>query len=67
MFAPTAPYIVNLLKVHCHYVSLGKLYKRNVWIVPLSLYSKVKAKNFILKILKSLLGFQVKFKISSNL
>ena len=25
MFALTVPYIVQLLKVHCYYVSLGKL------------------------------------------
>ena len=33
VFAPTVPYTVHLLKVHCHSVSLGKLYKWNVWIV----------------------------------
>jgi len=32
-------------------------YKRNVWIVPLSLYLKVKASIYILKFL---LGFQIK-------
>ena len=40
VFIPTALYVVHLLKVHCHSVSLGKLYKLNVWTVPLS---KVKA------------------------
>ena len=42
MFAPTAPYIIHLLKVHCQSVSLGKLCKRNAWIVSPSLYSKVR-------------------------
>ena len=60
MFAPTAPCIIHLLKVHCHSVSLGKLCKINEWIAPLLLYSKVKVNIYILKILKSLLGFQVK-------
>ena len=61
VFALTASYIVYSLKLHCHYVSLSKLYKRNVhmWIVPLLLYSKVKANIYILKILKSLLEFQI--------
>ena len=45
MLAPTASYTLHLLKVHCHYVSLVKLHKRNVWIVPLLLYSKVNANN----------------------
>ena len=40
MFVQTAPYIVHLLKVHCHYVFLGNIY---MLIVPLSLYSKVEA------------------------
>ena len=34
----TTPYIIHLLKVHCYYASLGKLYKRTVWVVHLSLY-----------------------------
>jgi len=44
VFAPTAPYIDYLLKLYCHSVSLGKLNKLNImWIVPPSLYSKVRA------------------------
>ena len=27
VFTPTAPYIVHLLKVHCNFISLGKLCK----------------------------------------
>ena len=42
MFAPTTSYIDYLLKLHCHSVSLGKLNKFNVQIVPPSLYSKVR-------------------------
>jgi len=30
-----------MLKLRCHYASLGKFYKLNMWIVPASLYSKV--------------------------
>ena len=56
VLASTAPYIVRLLKVHCHSVSLGKLCKRNMWIIPPLLFSNAKA----FKISKSLLGFQVK-------
>ena len=59
MFALTALYIVHLLKVHYHYVSLGKLslYKSNEWIVP-----KFKANFYILHVryFKCLQGFQVK-------
>jgi len=32
-----------MLKLQCHYASLGKFYNLNVWIVPASLYSKVRA------------------------
>ena len=39
VFAPTALYIIHLLKVHCCSVSFGKLCKRNMGIDPLSLYS----------------------------
>jgi len=31
-----------MLKLLCHYASLGKLYKLNVWIVPVPLYLKVR-------------------------
>ena len=35
VFIPTALYIIHLLKkLCCHSVSLGKLYKWNVWTVP---------------------------------
>jgi len=38
--APTAPYIVHLLKVHCHYmyVSLGNLYKNCVGCSSIALF-----------------------------
>jgi len=42
VLAPTTLYIDYLLKLHCHSVSLGKLNKLNVLIVPPSLYSKVR-------------------------
>ena len=45
VLASTAPYIVHLLKVHCRSVSLGKLCKRNVWIIPPLLFSNAKAFN----------------------
>ena len=32
VFAPTAPYILLSLKVQCHSVSFGKLYKWNMWL-----------------------------------
>jgi len=32
-----------MLKLQCHYASLGKFYKLNMWIVPASLYSKARA------------------------
>jgi len=38
----TARYVVHMLKLWCHYVSLDKFYNLNVWIVPASLYSKVR-------------------------
>jgi len=65
VFAPTVPCIIHLLKVHCHSVSIGKLYK--MWIVLLSHYSKLKANVYILDISKVLLGFQVKIKISHEI
>ena len=36
-----ARYVINMLKLQCHYASLGKFYKLNVWIVPALLYSKL--------------------------
>jgi len=41
--APTAPYVVHLLKLHFHSVSLGKLCKWNMWTVPVWLYLKAEA------------------------
>ena len=41
-FPRTAQYIVHMLKLWCHCSSLGKFYKLNVWIVPASLYLKVR-------------------------
>ena len=35
-------YVVHMLKLQCHYVSLDKFYNLNV-IVPAALYSKVRA------------------------
>jgi len=43
VFSVTAWYVVHMLKLQCHYASLGKFYKLNVWIVPVSHYSKVGA------------------------
>ena len=43
VFAPTAPCIIHLLKVHCCSVSLGQLYKYNVWIVSPFIHLKVRA------------------------
>ena len=34
VFDVTALYAMYLEEIWCHYVSLGKFYKRNVWIVP---------------------------------
>jgi len=31
-----------MLKLGCHYASLDKFYNLNMWIVPASLYSKVR-------------------------
>ena len=42
-FSVTAWYVVHMLKLQYHYVSLGKFYKLNMWIVLALLYSKVKA------------------------
>jgi len=42
-FARAAQYVIHLLKLQCHYASLGKFYKLNVWIVPALLYLKVMA------------------------
>jgi len=39
------------------------LYDANMWIVPLSIYLKVNANVCILKIFKSLLGFQEKIQV----
>jgi len=33
----------SYVKLQCHYASLGKFYKLNMWIVLASLYSKVRA------------------------
>jgi len=41
VFTRTAWYIIHMLKLQCHYASLGEFYKLNVWIVLESLYSKV--------------------------
>jgi len=43
VLARTAWYVVHMLKLQCHYASLDKFYNLNVWIVPASLYSKVRA------------------------
>jgi len=43
VFSVTARYIVHMLKLQGHYASFDKLYNLNVWIVPASLYSKVRA------------------------
>jgi len=32
IFSITAQYIIHMLKLQCHYASLGKFYKLNVWI-----------------------------------
>ena len=42
-FAITARYIINVLKLQCHYASFDKFYKLNVWIVLASLYLIVRA------------------------
>ena len=42
VFSITARHVVNMLKLQCHYASLGKFYKLSMLIVPASLYSKVK-------------------------
>jgi len=39
VLARTARYVVHMLKLRCHY---AKFYNLNVWIVPASLYSKVR-------------------------
>ena len=67
MFVLAALYVVHLLKVHSLYVSLGKFYKRNVWIVPLLPYSKCKANISHSKGLKSIQGFQVRIQDFYNL
>jgi len=41
-FSVTARYIVHMLKLQSHYASFEKFYNLNVWIVPASLYSKVR-------------------------
>jgi len=43
VLARTARYVIHMLKLRCHYASLDKFYILNVWIVPASLYSKVRA------------------------
>jgi len=42
VFSVTARYAVHMLKLQGHYASLDKFYNLNVWIVPASLYSKVR-------------------------
>jgi len=42
VFSVIARYVIHMLKLQCHYASLGKFYKLNVWIVPALLYSKVR-------------------------
>ena len=42
-FSVTARYVVHMLKLQCHYASLGKFHTLNVWIVPASLYLKIRA------------------------
>ena len=41
--ARTARHVVHMLKLWCRYASRGKFYNLNVWIVPASLYLKVRA------------------------
>jgi len=43
VFSATARYVVHMLKLWCHYASFDKFYDLSVWIVPASLYSKVRA------------------------
>ena len=42
VFSVTAWYVVHMLKLQGHYASLDKFYNLNVWIVPASLYLKVR-------------------------
>jgi len=42
VFARTARYVVNMLKLQCHYASFGKFYSLNVWIVLALLYLRVR-------------------------
>jgi len=42
IFSVPAWYVVHMLKLQCHYASFGKLYNLNMWIVPASLYLKVR-------------------------
>ena len=46
-------YVVHMLKLRCLYASLGKFYKLNAWILPASLYLKVRA---IFSVSKGFLG-----------
>jgi len=39
----TAQYIVHMLKLQCRYASFDKFYNLNVWVIPASLNSKVRA------------------------
>ena len=42
VFSVTARYVVHMFKLQCHYASFDKFYNLNMWIVPASLYSKVR-------------------------
>ena len=42
VFCVTVRYVVYFLKLQCYYAFLGKFYKLKVWIVPASLYLKVR-------------------------
>jgi len=43
VFSVTAWYVIHMLKLQCHYAFFDKFYNLNVWIVPASLYLKVRA------------------------
>ena len=42
VYSVTARYVVHMLKLQCHHASFDMFYNLHVWIVPASLYSKVR-------------------------
>jgi len=42
VFSVATWYVAHMLKLQGHYVSFGKFYNLNMWIVPASLYLKVR-------------------------